>query len=263
VRIGLFIAWCWLAILFVAGAETLPPKPDRYFNDYARVVSSATVQQLDEQLRQFERDTSTQIVVAIYPKMESESSIQDYTFRVAESWKVGQKGRDNGAVLFVFTQPRTMYIQVGYGLEGALPDITAKQIIENEIKPAFRAGNFDSGFTAGVTAMMKATRGEYQGTGKVRGAPEEVTYAPLIFIGIFLVIFILQGISSYRKAVVYSRSGRSFAGGFMRDFLFAVLSSSGRGRGGGGSFGGGGGGGGGGFSGGGGSFGGGGAGGSW
>jgi len=265
VRSGILIAWCWLATLFVAdGAEVMPPKPDAYFNDYAHVVSSATAQRLDQQLRQFERDTSNQIVVAIYPKMESDSSIQDYTFRVAQSWHVGQKGRENGAVLFVFTQPKTMFIQVGYGLEGALPDITAKRIIENEIKPAFRAGNYDAGFTAGVTAMIQATKGEYRGTGKVRGAREKGSGIPIFFIVVFFILFILQAFANRRRGVVYGSTGRSLARGFALNTLLNVLGSSGGYRGGGGGWGGGGGGGGGGgFSGGGGSFGGGGAGGDW
>src|ERR1017187_2929393 len=146
-------------------AEVIPPKPTQYFNDYAHVASSATATELNQKLEQFERDTSSQILVAVYPKMESDSSIEDYTVRVAQSWGVGQKGKDNGAVLFVFVQDHKMYIQVGYGLEGALPDALAKRIIENEIKPYFRSNDFDSGLRAGVTAILQATKGEYKGTG--------------------------------------------------------------------------------------------------
>lgn len=254
----LLIAGWWLALFFVADAETLPPPPARYFNDAAGIVPPATAQKLDDELRQFERETSNQIVVAIFPKMESASSIQDFTHRIAESWKVGQKERNNGAVLFVFTEERSMFIQVGYGLEGALPDITCKQIIENEIVPAFKTGDFAAGLSAGVAAMMKATRGEY------RAPPEaEVNSGaillPLFFLALFAVLIVSQVLTSYRKAVVYSRKGRSFAGTFLLDFLAGVLASGGgssrgsssRGGGGGGS------------SGGGGSFGGGGAGGRW
>src|SRR3984893_4489102 len=106
-------------------AEVIPPKPTAYFSDYAGVVSKDAAQRFNKQLAQFERDTSNQVVVAVFPKMESESSIEDYTQRVAQSWGVGQKDRRNGVVLFVFVQDRKMFIQVGYGLEGALPDATA------------------------------------------------------------------------------------------------------------------------------------------
>ena len=85
-------------------AEVIPPKPDRYFNDYAHIISQGTAERLNQQLAQFERDTSTQVVVAIYPKMQSDSDIADYTRRVAQSWGVGQKTANNGVVLFVLPQ---------------------------------------------------------------------------------------------------------------------------------------------------------------
>ena len=142
-------------------AEVIPPVPAQWFNDYAKVVSPNIAQQLNQSLENFERETSSQIVVAIYPKMQSDSSIENYTVRVAQSWRVGQKGKNNGAALFVFINDRKMYIQVGYGLEGALPDALCKRIIEDEMKPAFKAGNYDAGFAAGVSAILSATKGEY------------------------------------------------------------------------------------------------------
>ena len=104
--------------------------------------------------------------MAIYPKMQSDSSVEDYTVRVAASWKVGQAEKSNGAVLFVFLADRQTYIQVGYGLEGALPDALCKRIIEDEINPRFRNGDFDGGFRAGVAALMAAAKGEYRGAGR-------------------------------------------------------------------------------------------------
>src|ERR1043165_10025709 len=86
----------------VFAAEVIPPKPAGYFNDYANVVPKEKAVALNEKLAQFERETSNQIVVAVYPKMESDSDIFDYTYRVKEQWGVGQKGKNNGAVLFVF-----------------------------------------------------------------------------------------------------------------------------------------------------------------
>jgi uncharacterized protein len=245
----------WLALLFAARAETLPPKPADYFNDYAHVVSPRTAQQLNEKLRQFERDSSNQIVVAIYPKMETSSSIQDYTVRIAESWKVGQAKPKNGAVLFAFLQPRKIFIQVGYGLEGALPDIVCKQIIENEIGPRTKAGDYDGGFTAGVEAMIKATRGEYHGTGKIHGADDNQASGAWIFLIIFIALIVFQFVRGWRRGTVYSSGGRRYSSSWGGGFWGGGF--------GGGGFGGGGSSGGGGFSGGGGSFGGGGAGGDW
>ena len=91
----------------------MPPPPAKYFNDAAGVVSAGTAQRLNQQLENFERENSSQIVVAIYPKLQTDSSLEDYTFRITENWKekkqgVGQKGKDNGAVLFVFVHDRKM-----------------------------------------------------------------------------------------------------------------------------------------------------------
>ena len=227
-------------------AEVIPPAPKQYFNDYAGVVSAPTVERLNRTLEEFERTTSSQILVAIYPKMQSDSSIEDYTVRVAQSWKVGQKATDNGAVLFVFTQDHKMFLQVGYGLEGALPDSRCKQIIDREITPRFKTGDFDGGLTAGVNAILAATKGEYQGTGQTvaSGSHSQPFPLPLVLFGVISLIAILSRVFGRRAGTVYRRGGYSSYSGW---------SSGGWGGGGGG----------GGFSGGGGSFGGGGAGGSW
>jgi uncharacterized protein len=147
-------------------AEVIPPKPAGYFEDRAGVVSKEAALRFNEQLAQFERETSNQIWVVVYPKMQSDSSIEDYTYRVKDFWKVGQKGRNNGAVLFVFVQDRKMYIQVGYGLEGPLPDATCFDITEYRIKPRFRANDYEAGLAIGIDSIFKAIRGEYKGSGK-------------------------------------------------------------------------------------------------
>lgn len=155
-----------LAALPLPAAERIPPAPPRYFNDYAGVVSRPVADQLNVRLEQFERDSSNQLLVVIYPKMESASSVEDYTVRVAQAWRAGQASKSNGAVLFSFMQEHQLYLQVGYGLEGVLPDATAKRIIEQEIVPRFRTGDIDGGMSAAVEAMIAATKGEYKGTGR-------------------------------------------------------------------------------------------------
>ena len=100
-RLAFFAVALLTAALTGRAAEVIPPKPDRYFNDYAGVVSPAVADRLNLQLAQFERDTSNQVLVVVYPKMQSDSSIEDYTRRVAQAWGVGQKDRRNGVVLFV------------------------------------------------------------------------------------------------------------------------------------------------------------------
>jgi uncharacterized protein len=158
-----------IATLFafsLQAAEVIPPKPAGYFNDYAGIVSKEAALRFNEELAQFERETSNQIVVAIFPKMQSDSDIADYTQRVAQGWGVGQKERRNGAVFFVFIQDRKMFIQVGYGLEGALPDATCFDITEFQVKPRFRANDYEGGLDIGIDSILKAVRGEYKGSGK-------------------------------------------------------------------------------------------------
>jgi len=232
-------------------AEVIPPKPPVYFNDYAGVVSKEAANRFNEQLAQFERETSNQVVVAVFPKMQSDSDIADYTHRVAQAWGVGQKDQRNGVVLLVFTQDRKMFIQVGYGLEGALPDLTAFDITEYRIKPHFRTNDYEGGRAEGIDSIFKAIRGEYKGTGKTvrerQGGGSSFAGNIILFLFFMIIVFILSRLKP-RRGYHYSGSGAGWGWSF---------GSGGGGGGGGWSSGGGG------FSGGGGSFGGGGAGSSW
>lgn len=240
--------------------ELIPPTPAAYFNDYAHVVSGGTAAQLNSTLENFERQTSEQIVVAIFPQMQSDSSVEDYTVRVARAWQVGQKDKNNGAVLFVFVQNHKLFIQVGYGLEGVLPDALCKRIIDEQITPRFKAGDFDGGLTAGVQSILAATKGEYKGNGATVAEHSHTLnngngqgLLPVIFLIIFVVVILIslrnRRYSGWQYAGSgWNRSSNWSGGGFSSGGGFGGFSGGG---------------GGGGFSGGGGSFGGGGAGGSW
>jgi uncharacterized protein len=190
---GVLVVLCGVAPIRAFAAEVIPPKPAAYFNNYAGVVSKEAASRFNEQLAQFERETSNQVVVAVFQKMESDDDVAAYTQRVAQSWGVGQKDKRNGVVLFVFTQDRKMYIQVGYGLEGALPDLTAFDITEYRIKPHFRNNDYEGGLAEGIDSIFKAIRGEYTGTGKTvreRGPEKGSTFAPNILLFFFFVMFL-------------------------------------------------------------------------
>jgi len=144
-------------------ALDVPKRPQGYVSDYAGLLSSGARLQLEEKLRQFEEETTNQVVVAIFPSLEG-GSLEDFSIRLAEAWKVGQKEKDNGVILLIFKEDRALRIEVGYGLEGALPDATSKLIIENEIIPQFREENFAEGVERGVQAIIEATQGEYRAT---------------------------------------------------------------------------------------------------
>ena len=231
-------------------AEVIPPKPDRYFNDYTGVVSREAADRFNEQLAQFERDTSDQVVVAVFPKMQSDSDVADYSQRVAQAWGVGQKERRNGVVLFVFIQDRKVSIQVGYGLEGALPDITAYDIRANHIQPYFRNGDYEGGLATGIDLICKAIRGEYKGSGKAVAEQHRGGGAPsLLFFIIFVIVLVIIS-RVMRRLGGYGYSSRRGGPVFL-----PMGGGGGWSSGGGGGFSG--------FSGGGGSFGGGGSSGSW
>lgn len=248
---GAQVALALLLLAGAAGAETLPPPPQAYFNDYAGLVSAADARGLDGKLRAFDQETSTQILVAIFPELPS-PSLEDFTVRTTQSWRVGQKKLDNGAVLFVFVKDRKLRLEVGYGLEGALPDALAKRIIADTIAPAFKNGAYGQGLAAGIDAILAATRGEYQAPPATRTA----TSSGRAILGV-IAFFLLMNFALSRGL-----SGRQVRRGTYRR---SAWGSGGFWWGGGGGSSGGGGGGfsGGGFSGGGGSFGGGGASGDW
>ncbi len=238
------------AMLSPAPASTpqLPPKPADYVLDQSGVFGPARKEALARKLEDFERATSNQIVVAVMPRVPDGFVLEDFTQRTAEAWGAGQKGRDNGIVLFVFPEAREMRIEVGYGLEGAVPDALANGIIRDEIVPSFRAGDMVGGIERGVDALIDATKGEYKGTGRA-AAPEQGIPIPMIW----FLLLVLVMIAIHRAS---KRGGTSYGSGGRRGVWFP---SSGGDFGGGGGFSGGGGG----FSGGGGSFGGGGASGRW
>jgi uncharacterized protein len=246
-----------LSVLAVeaSAAEVIPPKPPAYFNDYANVVPKEKAITLNEKLAQFERETSNQVVVAVFRKMETDSDVAGYTQRIAQSWKVGQAEKRNGAVLFVFIDDRKIFIQVGYGLEGALPDATTFDITERHIKPRFRAGDYTGGLEEGTDLILKAIRGEYKGDGATVQEKSRSTASsgcgPLGFL--VMLIIVLTIIRFGRRKGGYGYTG--LGGPFISSGWGSGWSSSSSSSSSGGGFSG--------FSGGGGSFGGGGAGSSW
>ena len=252
-----------------AFALTIPEKPAAYVNDYASLLSSEARQKIEGILAAFEKETSNQVVVAIFPSLDGQV-LEDFSIKLAETWKIGDKKNDNGVILLVFKEDRAMRIEVGYGLEGALPDALAGQIIRSEITPSFKEGDFDAGILKGVNAIILATRGEYKATAESVDPFDE--YAPGVFLGLFF--YFLLPIVCYAFIVFICFAGLGLPGILLAAVLVALLeflrraffssyigktfSSRGGGGGfGGSSFGGGG------FGGGGGSFGGGGASGRW
>jgi uncharacterized protein len=127
--------------------------------DRAGILTPAARESLEQSLAAFEAKTGHQIVVHTTPSLEG-LPIEDYSMRIAEAWKIGQKGLDNGVILTVAPKERELRIEVGYGLEGVLPDAIASRIIRERITPEFRAGRVDAGIEAGVAAIEAVVEGE-------------------------------------------------------------------------------------------------------
>jgi uncharacterized protein len=169
-----------------AGAQlTIPPPPSRRVNDYAEALSPADRDRLEQALIERERGNTNQVVVAIFRSLRGES-LEDYSIRLAQAWRIGQKGLDNGVIFLVFLDERRMRLEVGYGLEDRLTDAQAGSIIRDVVVPRFREGKLADGIAAGVDAIGAAIAGTYAGTAaKPAGGPDKLV---LIGLGIMLLV---------------------------------------------------------------------------
>jgi len=181
--LSLLFCLCLLLLSSMVAALEVPPLKSRV-NDTANMFSPQLVSQTENILSQFEASDSTQIVVLTIPSLEGDL-LEDYSMRVVEAWKIGQKELDNGALLLITRDDRRLRIEVGDGLEGSLTDLTAGRIIGQKIVPNFKQGNFDAGLTAGVQAMIQAVRGEFTASEAASSKQQESDPAGLVFLLIF------------------------------------------------------------------------------
>ena len=201
-------------LLPLSAAALDVPKATGYVNDQAGLLSSATRLKVEHFLEGFEKSDSTQLAVLTIPSLEGES-LEDYAIRAAEQWGIGQKGKDNGALLLIAKAERKVRIEVGYGLEGRLTDLLSGRIIDYEITPRFKQGDFDGGVVAGVTAMAEAVRGEYQGTGRTSRKKERNPLgmlALLLFLGPGLMLLGGGARSGHRRHGGFWIGGPPFGG---------------------------------------------------
>jgi uncharacterized protein len=236
-----------LLTVFLA-AIALPPKPDHFVTDHAGVLASDRATAIDEKLKSFEKSTSTQIIVYIDKKIPEGTTLEEMGAQAIHEWGVGQKGKDNGAIVFIFTDDHKMRIEVGYGLEGSITDARAKLITSELMKPKIRQGDYAGAVDAAVNAMMNFTpREDYKGTGHTvaeanvattNNSPLFLLFPLLMFLGIGgFIIFML----TYGKKKGWVRGSPGYAGGDSSWSSSSSSDSDSGGGGGGGDFGGGGG----------------------
>jgi uncharacterized protein len=198
-------------ILSLALALDVPPLPGRV-NDLAGILSRDKAQQLEERLRQFEQETGHQIAVLTIPSLEGDS-LEDFSIRVAQNWKIGQKGFDNGVILLFVQKERKIRIEVGYGLEGILPDAVASRIIREEIAPRFRTGDYAGALDAGTEAIIKVARGEAM-THSTAAAPRKGARGPIMDPSLFIfAAFIAVIVGITRRTPVGGAVGGAISGG--------------------------------------------------
>ncbi len=240
------VAWVFLAVMALGAEAPIPPSPSHFLTDAVGMLSPSVRDALDVRLENYERQSGHQVVVWI-GRTSGDTPIDDFAVRTFKAWRIGRKGLDDGVLMIVLSQDRKIAIQVGYGLEGRVPDVTAGRIIDDVMGPRLKAGDANGALTAGVDALLTAIEGKAvpdSGRGQPApdaGAPHHMSLGELLLFGVLGIMFLVL-LVTHPSLAMY--------------LLFSIMN-------GGGGYGGGGGGGGGGFSGGGGRSGGGGASGSW
>lgn len=190
---SIFLAATFLLFnIFAAHALEIPAPTGYRVNDFAGVLSPETKERLESKLGTFEKETTTQIFIAIFPSIEDES-VEDFVNRMFIAWKIGQQNKNNGVLLAIFINEHKARIEVGYGLEGALTDALSSRIIRNELAPDFKAGNYDAGVEKTIDAIMKAVRGEY--TAPESEKPQTSYFALLVFfiVIMFIIMKVMRG----------------------------------------------------------------------
>ncbi|SOD42514.1 TPM domain-containing protein [Nitrosovibrio sp. Nv4] len=221
-----FIALLFSASLSIADVAIPPLKSP--VTDLTGTLSANETEQLERKLAVFEARKGSQIAVLIVPTTQPET-IEQYSIRVAEAWKLGRKGVDDGILLLIAKQDRTMRIEVGYGLEGVLPDAIAKRITEEIIIPELRQGNFTGGIDAGIERIARVIEGEPLPPPQTRnirrgdstGAAADVFLNNIIFV--FIVLIIIARILQSFVGRFIGATLMSAAAGFIGWLVFSSI----------------------------------------
>jgi uncharacterized protein len=184
-----FLLLVFLGISFSVQGKELPPRSTKLVNDFTGTLNPAEIANLEEKLVAYDDSTSTQIAVVMENTLEGED-IFDYSFRLAQDWGIGRKGKNNGLLIYIALEDRKIFMQIGSGLEGKVTDAQTKRIIETIIKPAFRNKAYFAGLDQATSKIIQITQGEFSKDPVGEGIP-------LIFIIliILMIIIVLSSIS--------------------------------------------------------------------
>ncbi len=199
----------------LADQVPIPPSPTQWVTDNAGVLSSSASDTLNQRLANYEKTTGHQVLVWI-GSSTSDVPLEDWTIRAFTAWKVGRKGLDDGAVLFLFTQDRKVRIEVGYGLEGQLTDAVSSQIIRNDVEPQMRANDPDAAVTSAVSDILATIGGEAGASARPyrpsTSSDNGGLWGILAFIIIFFIMSSLIGRGARRRGPYVIGSGWSGVG---------------------------------------------------
>lgn len=205
------------------------PSPPRLVNDFAHVLTPDQIETLERKLVAYDDSTSTQIAV-ITVETTGDYDIQEVALKYLREWRIGNAKTNNGIVLLAAIKDRKIRIETGYGMEGVIPDVTAKAIIDNEIAPHFKVSNYYRGFDEATSAIIKAAAGEYKAPEGYNKKGKRGGKGSVFFIFLLIALFFL-----------FMSGGGGGGGNFLSGMLIGSMLSGGRG-GSGGDWGGGGGG---------------------
>jgi uncharacterized protein len=224
VAAGLWSAATLAAQAWEAGTDGLLPIPPltARVTDLTQTLSASETQALEAKIADWEARTSNQLAVLLVPTTQPEP-IEAYSLRVAEKWKIGRKGKDNGALFLIAKNDRKMRIEVGYGLEGVLPDVTANRIIRENVAPAFREGKFAAGIDAGVDRIIGVVGGEKASpmTEAVQKVRRGFDFEQILF-----VLFFVVPVAGAMLRGIFGRLGGSLIGGGAVGALVWLLAGS-------------------------------------
>lgn len=216
--LALILTWS-----YAASADVAVPQLTGRVVDQTGTLSSGDVAALSQKLRDFEARKGSQIAVLIVPTTQPET-IEQFSIRVAEAWKIGRKKVDDGAILVVAKNDRHLRIEVGYGLEGALTDVTSRRIIDEVITPKFRTGDFSGGIADGVDRMIRVIDGEPlpSPSRSVNFAHNLDDLAPVFAVALFASI----GVGGFFRAMLGRLLGSLVTGGIIGAVTWLILGSA-------------------------------------
>jgi uncharacterized protein len=213
----LVVSWLTPAL-----AEVAVPVLKARVTDLTNTLTPAQTASIEQQLLALEQRKGSQLAVLIVPTTQPEA-IEQYSLRVAEAWKLGRKGVDDGALLVIAKDDRTLRIEVGYGLEGVIPDAIAKRVIAETIVPYFKQNDFAGGIQAGVTQLIKLVDGEPLPPPKAQSQNDKSDPMSMLFIVVIAAAVIGQVLSSVFGRFVGSGLAAAAVGGLGWMALGSVL----------------------------------------